>query len=73
MAKKKFHSAKASKGDMLPMYSDAMAGMPQEVMMKSYRNENYASCPEYPDTYSEKNKEYDAMIAKMNKQSFRGV
>lgn len=59
--------------DMMPMYSSDMAAMPQQVVMREYAHEDYMGRPEYADTYSEKNREYDKMVGKIKKQEFHGV
>jgi len=73
MAKKKYYDKKAGKGgDMMPMYSDSMSGMPQEVIMREYKRSEYIGRPEYADTYNEKEREYNHMVSKAKKQEFKG-
>jgi len=73
MAKKKYYDKKSGNaGDMMPMYSDAMSGMPQEVVMKEYKRSEYIDRGSYPDTYNEKEREYNQMVSKAKKQLFSG-
>jgi len=75
MAKKKYYNGKdsAQSGDMLPMYSKDMSAMPQQVIMREYKKEDYIDRPEYPDTYNEKNAQENKMVAKAKSQLFRGI
>lgn len=59
-------------GDMLPMYSSEMAAMPQGVVMREYSKDTYIDRGEYPDTYSEKTRQDNAMVSKAKSQLFRG-
>ncbi len=58
--------------DMMPMHSDAMSNMPQEVVMREYSRDDYMPRGEYPDTYSEKTVEQHDMARKMKNLEFRG-
>jgi len=65
MAKKK------SGGDMLPYYSNDMSAMPQQVIMREYKDAGYIDRGNYPDTYDEKNAQENRMVSKAVKQLFR--
>jgi uridine kinase len=58
--------------DMMPMYSSDMAAMPQQVIMREYKKEDYIDRGQYADTYSEKNREENAMVSKAKSQLFKG-
>jgi len=69
----KMSSHKSSSKDMMPMYSDDFAAMPQEVIRREYSKDAYIGRPEYADTYAEKDRQNDKMISKVKKQEFYGV
>lgn len=52
-------TAEIEGGEMMGSYTSSHANMPQEVMMKNYKSQEYGSYVDYPDSSSKT----DAVVA----------